>query len=147
MKSLVSITKYITRLQYIQNAASWLFSLTSKIKYVKPVLKRLHWLPVAYRIKYKIVVIMHRCVNGTSPVYLQSMLAPYVPRRNLRSSTNSAVTFVVPRVNQKTVDSRAFSTAGPRPQIWNKIPSSIRIILSNDVFRKKLKTHYSKCIF
>ena len=106
--------KDIAKLQLIQNAAARLVSLTPKFESVKPVLKRLHWLPVAYRIKYKIAVMMHRCAHGTATLYLQSMLVPYVPRRTLRSSNNSAVTFEVPRVNQKTVGIRAFSTGDPR---------------------------------
>ena len=137
--------KDIERLQRVQNAAARLIALTPKTESAKPVLKRLHWLPVVYRIQFKIAVIMHRCVYGTAPNYLQSMLTPYVPKRKLRSSTESAVTFVVPRVNQKTVGSRAFSVAGP--QIWNAIPSSIRTIESNNVFRSKLKTYYFECAF
>ena len=44
---------------------------------------------------------------------------------------------IIDRVNQKTVGSRPLSTADPK--IWNKIPSSIRTIVLNDVFRKKWK--------
>ena len=116
-----------------------------KIESIKPVLKTLHWLPVAYRIRFKIAVIVHRCEHGTAPTYLRSMLTQYVPKRNLRSSNDIAVKLVVPGVNQKTVGNRAFSTAGP--QIWNELPSSIRVIESIDVFKKKLKTYYFECAF
>ena len=137
--------KDIARLQKVQNAAARLIHLTPKTESAKPALKKLHWLPVAYRIKFKIAVILHRCMHGTAPCYLRSMLTPYLPKRDLRSSTSNAVTLVVPRVNQKTVGSRAFSVAGP--EIWNEIPSSIRSIESNNVFRSKLKTHYFNCAF
>ena len=130
---LINLPKKDTeKLQIVQNAATRLIALTPKTESAKPILKRLHWLPVAYRIQFKIAVIMHRCVYGTAPNYLQSMLTSYVPNRKLRSSTMSAVTFVVLRVNQKTAGSRAFSVAGP--QILNAIPSSIRTIESNNVF-------------
>ena len=137
--------KDIERLQKVQNAAARFIHLTPKAESTKPALKQLHWLPVAYRIKFKIAVIIQRCMHGTAPCYLRSMLTPYVPKRDLRSSTSSAVSLVVPRVNQKTVGSRAFSVAGP--EIWNEIPSLIRSLESNNVFRSKLKTHYSNYAF
>ena len=137
--------KEIEKLQKVQNAAARLISLTSNRESVKLVLNKLHWLPIAYRIQFKIAVIVHRCVNGTAPHYLRSMLTPYVPKRHLRSSNCTAVTFVVPRVNQNTVGKRAFSVAGP--QVWNAIPDSIREIKSNDIFRAKLKTHFFECAF
>ena len=137
--------KDIERLQKVQNAAARFISLTPKSEHVTPILQQLHWLPVAFRIKYKIAMIMYRCVHGTAPIYPRSMLTQYVPRRNLRSSELPAVSFVVPRVNQKTVGSRAFSTAGP--EIWNDIPPSIRTIGSINVFKSKLKTYYFSCAF
>ena len=93
--------KDIERLQKVRNAAVRLISLTPKTESAKPVLKRLHWLPIAFRIKFKIAVIIHRCLHDTAPSYLKSMLTPYVPTRNLRSSKSSAVILVVPRVNLK----------------------------------------------
>ena len=137
--------KDIEKLQKVQNAAARLISLTPNRESVKPVLKKLHWLPLAYGIKIKIAVIIHRRVHKTAPSYLQAMLTPYVPKRNLRSAKNSAVSFVVPRFNQQTVGPRAFSIAGP--QIWNDIPSWIREMKSNDIFRSKLKTHFFECAF
>ena len=58
--------------------------------------KKTHWLPIAYRIQFKIAMIVHRCVYGTSPNNLQSMHTPFVPKIHLRSSNSTAVNFVVP---------------------------------------------------
>ena len=135
--------KNIESLQKVQNAAARLISRTPKSESAKPVLKRLHWL--AFRIKFKIAVIIHRCLHDTAPSYLKTMLSQFVPTRNLRSAKSSAVILVVPRVNQKTVGNRAFSVAGPL--IWNAIPASIREIESTSVLRTKLKTHYFDCAF
>ena len=109
-------------------------SLTPKIEYVKSFLNRLR--SVAYRIRYKIAV------QYGHLLYIYNLCIFF--RRNLRSSTNSVVTFLAPRVNQKTLGSRVFSTAAP--QIWNEIPSSIRTIVSNNVFRKT-ETDYFECAF
>jgi len=60
----------IKRLQSIQNAAARLLSETRKFDYITPVLQNLHWLPVAWRIAYKVVMLVHKCLNGRAPSYL-----------------------------------------------------------------------------
>ena len=97
--------------------------LTPKIEAAKPVQKRPNWLPVEYIVKLKIAVIVHRCVHRTTQSYLQSMLTQYVPKRHLLSSTLSAISLEVLRVNQTKVGNRKFSVAGPL--LWNAISSSI----------------------
>ena len=34
-------------------------------------LKELHWLPVEYHVKYKILTITHNCIYGNVPAYLK----------------------------------------------------------------------------
>ena len=46
----------------------------------------LHWLPVEYRVKFKILLQTFKVVNGYSPSYLTSLLSKYVSSRVLRSS-------------------------------------------------------------
>ena len=38
--------------------------------HVSSIMKSLHWLPIAYRIHFKLSVLMHGVHNGTSPSYL-----------------------------------------------------------------------------
>ena len=45
------------------------------------VLQQLHWLPVNYRIEYKLLVIVFRALHDRTPAYLASLITPYVPRR------------------------------------------------------------------
>lgn len=46
----------ISRLQLVQNAAARLLTGIKKREHITPVLKRLHWLPVKYRIQYKVLL-------------------------------------------------------------------------------------------
>jgi hypothetical protein len=46
-------------------------------------LKDLHWLPISYRIDFKIAVLVWRCLNGCAPSYLSFILN----RRNFGSRT------------------------------------------------------------
>ena len=45
---------HIARLQRIQNSAARLVTRTRSSEHITPVLRKLHWLPVKYRIMYKI---------------------------------------------------------------------------------------------
>ena len=76
----------IQQLQYIQNNAARLISKTKKYNNITPILKSLHWLPVTFRIQYKILLLCFKSLNGIGPRYLADLLSPYVPNRNLRSS-------------------------------------------------------------
>ena len=49
--------KAISRLQLVQNAAAWLLTNTRRQENVSPVLTSLQWLPVSFRIDFKILLI------------------------------------------------------------------------------------------
>ena len=73
---------------------------------ITPVLAKLHWLPVYYRIQFKIAVI----TTTQQPHYLSELIQIHVPHRHLRSA--DAERLAVPRTTN-----RAFSHAAPT--IWN----------------------------
>ena len=100
----------------------------------------LHWLPVEFRVKFKILLQMFKVLNGHSPVYLSDLVSRYVPARPLRSSDCNLV--LVPRTYSKYGD-RRFSVSGP--VLWNDLPENIRDADSTAIFKTLLKTHlYSK---
>ena len=75
----------IKRLQSIQNSAARLVSRTKKYQSISPVLQSLHWLPVHYRIMFKILLLSYQCFHNLAPSYLTELLTIYKPGRNLRS--------------------------------------------------------------
>ena len=80
----------IARIQKIQNNAARLILKKSKRDHVTPLLKDLRWLPVKYRIQYKLATLAFRHFDVTLPPYLSSSLCTYQPSRSLRSSTTTA---------------------------------------------------------
>ena len=60
-----------------------------KFSHVTPLLCDLHWLPVAARIQFKMMVLAFKAVKGTAPVYLQTLVRPHTPTRALCSSTSA----------------------------------------------------------
>ena len=43
-------------------------------------LKHPHWLPVKWRVEYKLLVLVFRALRDRTPAYLASLLTSYVPR-------------------------------------------------------------------
>ena len=52
-----------------------------------PILLNLHWLPIHYLIVFKILLITYKALNNLAPLYIRELLTPYVPARQLRSSS------------------------------------------------------------
>ena len=70
----------VYRLQRLQNAAARLVTKKRKHNHISPVLFDLHWLPVSYRIKFKLCVLVCRQFEETLPPYLSSVLKIYHPQ-------------------------------------------------------------------
>ena len=126
----------IARLQRIQNAAARLVTLTKKSSHITPVLHELHWLPIGYRIVYKLMLIVYKSLHNLAPDYINDLLQPYNPPRKLRSSYMSLL--FEPRSKQTWGD-KAFSIAAPR--LWNSLPAHIKTCSSITKFKTALKTH------
>lgn len=129
--------KTISNLQLLQNSAARVLTKTRGRAHITPILKSLHWLPVCFRIDFKVLLLVFKCLNGLGPTYLSDMLLSYQPSRVLRSSGTGLL--IIPRVNTKTHGEAAFSHYGPR--LWNSLPESIRTAETVDVFKRRLKTH------
>ena len=125
----------------LQHAGSAQYCLILKKKNstsATPLLKELHWLPIAQRIDYKCASLCFKCIHGVAPHYLREILNFYKPRRSLRSTEDSFV-LETPKTKLKSFGDRAFSSYGPR--IWNSRPKRIRDIDKIEIFKKQLKHH------
>ena len=128
---------HLRRLQLVQNNAARVVSRINRSASIAQTLKELHWLPVSFRIEYKILLLCYKAVNGLAPQYLAELLSFYVPSRKLRSSSQDLL--VEPKARLKTYGERAFSVCAPK--LWNKLPSSVRNSASVDTFKTSLKTY------
>ncbi len=81
--------KSIRQLQLIQNAASRILITTRKYEYITPVLRSLNWLPVTFRIDFKVLLLIYKSLNGLGSKYIADMLTEYKPNRPLRSVGSS----------------------------------------------------------
>ena len=136
--------KTTDRLQLVQNAAARVLTKTKMREHITPVLASLHWLPVVFRIDFKVLLLVYKALNGLAPPYLLDCLPKYVPTRPLRSST--ADLLVVPqKMATKKYGEAAFCFYGPTA--WNKLPLYLRQAASVDIFKAQLKTYFYTLAF
>ncbi len=99
----------------------WILTRTRKSEHITPVLRSLHWLPVTFRIDFKVLLLIYKSLNGLGPKYIADMLTEYKPNRPLRSLGSSQLE--IPRVHTKQGES-AFSYYAAHS--WNQLPEEIR---------------------
>ena len=113
--------------------------------YSTPALKQLHWLPIKFRIIFKVATVMHNILHNRSPPYLKDLVTFSVsgPQRGqLRSTTTRSAVVLRTRTQ---FGRHAFSVCGP--DIWNSLPVNIRLIDSHPSFRRALKSHIFNIAF
>ncbi len=128
--------KTIRQLQLIQNAAARILTRTRKSEHITPVLRSLHWLPVTFRIHFKVLLPVYKSLNGLWPKYIADMFTEYKPNRPLRS--------VGSLVHTKQGES-AFSSFATRS--WKQLLEEIRCAKTLATFKSRLKTHLFSCAF
>ena len=128
----------IEKIQKIQNRAarlvlgrSWYDNSSTK-----DMPRTLHWLPVKARIEHKIALLCFK-THSPAPPYLQELLSPYNPSRELRSTKNKVLK--VSRTKLKRFGDRAFYKFGP--MVWNSLPPIVTLSCSLSSFKRNLKTH------
>jgi len=130
----------LDKLQRVQNSAARLVTRVRGRCHMKPVLRRLHWLPIRKRILFKILLITFKAIHDLAPDYIKDLIKIRKPPRVLRSSCATELKRP-PTSALKTVTYgyRAFSAAAP--ELWNELPSSIRNVSTVNQFKSSLKTH------
>ena len=99
---------------------------------------QLHWLPIEWRIRFKLACLVHKILNTGHPPYLTELLKYHKPSRSTRPSASHLLS--VPR-HSLSYSARAFRVAAPK--IWNSIPLHIRQSQTYSSFRRHLKTYYT----
>ena len=133
----------VNELQKVQNAAArFIFNLKGKSRRqaITPYLNQLHFLPVRYRILFKLSLTVFKCLNNLAPIYLKDML---VLRQYSRYSTRKDCDFFL---LEQPPQLRLLRTLGAfhhsAPRAWNELPLDIRSMYDLEKFKCALKTHY-----
>ena len=130
------------KLQRVQNCLARVVLREPRFSPSLPLRKQLHWLPVNYRVKFKLSSLTYRALAIHQPPYLASLLHFSNIPRQLRSSTSQQLSIPRTKLN---LDKRAFSVAAPI--IWNDLPTTLKSCESLASFRKISKLISSKLLF
>ena len=138
---------HLHKLQRVQNAAASLIFEERKYCHVTPLLKSLHWLPVKYRIIFKVLLITFKAIHGLAPVYISELISIRdVPlSRYCLHSTNSLMLNNPALKSRKTLGDRSFSVAASK--LWNELPSDIRDLNAINKFKMAIKTYHFRQAF
>ncbi len=126
----------LNQLQLIQNAAAKAIVGLYKYDHLGETLKELHWLPIRYRIKFKVLLLVFKCLNGMGPDYLCNMLK--------FANFNHFIHLVEPRTVSNFGD-RSFHKVAPK--LWNELPLDIKTSASLESFKVSLKTYLFKLAY
>ena len=110
-----------------------------------PYLKKLHFLPVVYRIKFKVALLVFKCINNLAPKYLKDLISLRDTKNiSLRLDNDFFILKIPSPVNFNRTEG-AFQYNGPK--VWNSLPYVIRSIGDINNFKKCLKTYYFNIAF
>ena len=102
----------INKLQRVQNMCAKLALRKGKYDSPTKCMKELHWLPIKYRIMFKVLVLTHKCLNGDAPAYFKDLIVPLQPtREGPRSSEKFRL--VIPKTKCRIFAVRLFSVSAP----------------------------------
>ena len=118
----------------------------SKYKSSSKCLEELHWLPIQYRINFKVVTLVIKCIHRLAPNYLEDLITLKKLRRQGLRLEHVIRQLEIPRTTKHTFAARSFRVRGPT--LWNQLPKHIKQIEDYSAFKKHLKTFsFKKCIY
>ena len=129
--------KSINSLQLVQNAAARVLTGVRRRDHITPSLASLHWLPVQYRIEFKILLLTYKACNGLAPQYLKDLVSPRDTNRPVRPQYAKMLN-VPKKIPKVKTGARAFKYQAP--QLWNLLPVSVREADTLGIFKTRLKT-------
>ena len=134
--------KHAARLQRVRQALARVVMQQSSVSPLTStasteLLKQVHWLPIEWRIRFKLACLVHKILNTGHPPYLNELIQYHKHASSTRSAASHLLS--VPRHNL-SFGARAFRVAAPK--IWNSIPLHIRQSQTCSSFRRHLKKHY-----
>ena len=138
-----STQKQLSRLQVLHNSSARMLTNTSKYDSISPILYQLHWLPIKFRILFKVLTMAHKFIYGiNTPSYINLQIKK--PQRVTRAASYAELSCPeTPRLKSVGYKSLYFSIATE----WNKLPGYMRNEHSFNMFKTALKTHLFELAF
>ena len=126
---------HLHKLQRVQNAAARLVVQESRFCHITPLLNSLHWLPVKYRIVFKMLLTTFKAIHGLAPAHISELTSVRDTngRHNLRSNNGLRLNYSSCK-SLATFGDRSFQVAAPK--LWNDLPCTLKNITSVQTFKQ-----------
>ena len=136
----------LTKVLYAAVRFIFSFKYSQRRYHMLPFLKKLHFLPIKYRINFKIALLVFKCLKHCAPGYLQELIVLHKPSAayDFRRNCDLLLLEKTSQLNYNKSES-IFSHASVT--VWNDLPLDIRESSSISSFKTKLKTHYFNMAF
>ena len=137
--------KDLGKLQKVQNSAVRFIFGRGKKTHTTQLLKKVHFLPVKYRIDFKIALLTYKCLNNLAPEYLKELVIPR--KQGVKSVRLDNDYFILnyPASPNYVSTYKAFSYCSAK--VFNSLPYHIRSAESVKSFKSKLKTYFFSLAF
>ena len=96
----------IATLQRIQNIAARIVLNKGKYDSATSCPEQLHWLPIRYRIEYKIITLVHRSLHQAAPPYLSRLVNYHIQRRRGLHSEEDTSKLEIPKNYKENICSK-----------------------------------------
>ena len=109
-----------------------------KFDHITPALIDPHWLPVTFRVQFKLILFVYKSLCNQSPPYIKDLLSLKPPTNNYALCSSAQSLLFIPKADCSSLGDWAFAHAGP--VLWNLLPLTIRTSSSLAIFKRQLKT-------
>ena len=102
------------KLQRVRNEAARLICNVGRFDHITPSLHSFHWLPVTYRIQFKILLFICKAIHGLAQEYISELVdVKTSSKHNLRSSNDKHLLEHLTIKSKVTLGDRCFAVAAP----------------------------------
>ena len=115
---------YITDLLFVKvhNAAARVTFHIAKFDHSTPALIKLYWLPVTFRVAFKLLLFVYKTLHNQGPSYITDLLFGK-PAANCALCSSAKSLLFIAKVNCSTLGDGTFAHAAP--VLWNSLPLMI----------------------
>ena len=132
-------------LQKVMNkAVRFIFNLRIR-EHITPFLLKLHFLPIKFRIKFKVCLLAFKILRKIAPLYLREYFQLFKPSTTINLRYGVGRDKLMMDINLEQRKKRTIRTKIILE--WNDLPLSIRKIEKIDSFKRQLKTHFFRKAF
>ena len=131
---------HLHKLQRVQNVAARLIFQESRFCHITSLLRSPPWLPVKYRIVFKIILTTFKAIHGLALTYISELISVRDTGRYDFRSSDGLLLAPCRGKTLTTLGDRSFHAAASK--LWKDLPGSIRNTQSLNKFKKAIKPFF-----